>query len=166
MNTTMNANLKKMVVFVVVSVIAIGLFLLAKMSAGRDSSQQVGYKKVEITMERTVCFGTCPSYKLSINERGEITYEGEKFVEVTGVRTAQIHKDEVEKLVDKFFETGFFEMKDEYTGNVTDLPTTITSINIDGRRKTVKNYYGAPEALMELESEIDRTANAYVWIGD
>lgn len=64
-----------------------------------------------------------------------------------------------------FYAKGYFTLQDEYSAPVADLPTTTTSISIDGRYKQVINYYGAPEQLIELENMIDDIAKSERWVG-
>jgi hypothetical protein len=51
-----------------------------------------------ITMERTMCFGTCPAHSLAIHGNRTVNYEGFAFVAVTGSHTYQIFKEKVEQL--------------------------------------------------------------------
>ena len=127
--------------------------------------KQSEYKEVVITLERTLCYGLCPNYKLTIFGDGKVVYEGKNFVKVTGIQTAQISQNKVKELVDEFNQIGYFSLRDEYTEKVTDLPTTITSIIIDGKTKKIVNYYGAPKKLNELENKIDEITNSINWVG-
>ena len=43
-------------------------------------------------------------------------------------------------------------MNNEYTEPITDLPTTFITIN----NKKIRDYFGAPETLKELEDLIDQ----------
>jgi len=124
------------------------------------------YPNVVITIERTPCFGTCPDYKMTINGDGRVVYEGESFVKITGTQTTQLSQDKIKQLVDEFHQVDYFSLKDEYTAHITDLPTTITSITIDGKTKKVVNYYGAPKKLGELENKIDEITNSKNWVGN
>jgi Domain of unknown function (DUF6438) len=126
-----------------------------------------------ITLERTMCFGTCPVYNLTIHGDGSVTYQGQAFVRVKGTVETKIERSKVEKLVRKFEEIGYFELKEKYTTirnpdgtkySFTDLPTTITSITIGDKYKRVGDYLGAPPRLRELEKEIDETAGSDRWV--
>ena len=64
--------------------------------------KQSEYKEVVITLERTLCYGLCPNYKLTIFGDGKVVYEGKNFVKVTGIQTAQISQNKVKELVDEF----------------------------------------------------------------
>jgi hypothetical protein len=119
---------------------------------------------VLITMQRTPCFGTCPAYTVTITGDGRVEYEGKQFVHVTGRATATISPAEVAALVEAFDKAGYFTLNDRYTANITDMPTTITSIRIGERFKQVIDYYGAPQVLKDLEKQIDRVAGTARWV--
>ena len=54
---------------------------------------------------------------------------------------------------------------DENGMSVTDMPTTTTSICLNGKKKRVVNYYHAPRKLDELEDKIDSLAGLYSLLG-
>lgn len=128
---------------------------------------------VVITLERTACLGTCPVYKVTITGDGGVDYEGKEYVRVVGTRRAKINPAEVEHLVQAFQNIHYFDLKDAYRSItnpdgtetiVTDLPTTYTSLSLDGRHMKVEDYVGAPKDLEELEGKIDATANTKRWV--
>ena len=122
-----------------------------------------------ITLERTVCHGTCPSYKLTIDGGGTVNYEGVDFVKVKGKQTANLGSAQIQDLVSAFETANFFSLQDNYTAqDSTDTPSAITSITLNGRTKTVTHYYGdksAPQELFDLESKIDKITNSTQWTG-
>ena len=116
---------------------------------------------VEITLERTGCYGTCPVYSVTIHGDGTVIYEGNHFVRIEGVRTYTIPKESVEELVGMFYEINYFSLNDRYDASVTDLPTVITSITVGNETKKVSNYANAgPPRLFELESKIDKITDS------
>lgn len=111
---------------------------------------------VEITLERTACYGPCPIYSVAIYGDGTVIYDGKQFVKIEGTRTYTIPKESVDEIVRMFYEINYFSLNDNYDANVTDLPTIITSIKIENQTKTVSNYGNAgPVRLQDLESKID-----------
>lgn len=122
------------------------------------------FKDLLITLERTPCFGRCPVYFVSVDENGKVEYEGKNFVGTMGKQTAEVSQEKVRELVAEFMRIKYFELNDEYTQPITDLPTTYTSITIDGRTKKVKNYAGAPAELVALEKKIDEVLNTEQWV--
>src|SRR5438128_1704045 len=67
-----------------------------------------------IRLQRTSCFGPCPIYTVTIDARGTVTYDGERFVRVVGRRTAQINRSTVAALLARAEQTRFFQMRDAY----------------------------------------------------
>ncbi len=124
----------------------------------------IDYQNAVITIRRGMCYGMCPDYTLTIHGDGKIEWDGRHFVYPKGFRRAEINPDDVKELVDEFYRIGYFDMKDEYTANITDLPHTMTSIFVNGQTKQVIDYYGAPQELRQLETMIDDVGGAVNWI--
>jgi len=126
-----------------------------------------------IRLQRTSCLGPCPIYTVTIDARGTVTYEGERFVRVVGRRTAQIDKALVATLLSRAERIRFFQMRDAYrvienpdgtVGMATDLPTKFVSVTVNGRTKNVEDYLAAPDALGDFEREIDAAAGTKRWV--
>lgn len=153
----------------VIAGLVVGIVLVVSFSLLFGSSASFpppnSIENVVITLERTVCFGSCPDYTLTIYGNGTLIYEGRNFVAVTGRQTSNISQEHIQELARAFYAIGYFSLKNEYSAPVTDLPTTTTSIAIDGRYKKIVNYYGAPEQLIELENMIDDIAGSERWVG-
>ena len=129
------------------------------------------YPDLLILMERGVCFGTCPIYKITIHADGTVDYEGVKFVKIEGKRTAQISPEQIKNLVTAIEDIRFFSLEDEYAPNATDLPSIKLSITLDGRSKTVWHYgmiacgaEKATEDLCKFERQIDEAVNSGQWV--
>ena len=116
---------------------------------------------VEITLERTGCYGTCPIYTVSISGDGSVTYQGERFVKTLGVQTYAVSSGDVEQLVAMIYQKNYFSLNDRYEVGATDLPTVITSVRVGDEIKTVENYGGAgPAQLHEIEQKIDEITDS------
>lgn len=123
---------------------------------------------VRITLQRGVCFGFCPDYTVSITGDGQVTYEGRRFVNVTGTQTATIPAADVRALLARFDAIGFECLNDEYLAHVSDLPSYTVTLERNGRTKRVVDYggpgAGMPESVRQLQDEIDRVANTARWV--
>jgi ankyrin repeat protein len=93
-----------------------------------------------------------------------VTYDGERFVRVIGRQTARIAPSLVARLLASAERIHFFDLLDAYRANVTDLPTTIVTVTVNGRTKRVEDYFGAPDILAPFEREIDEAARTKRWI--
>ncbi|HWR57424.1 MAG TPA: DUF6438 domain-containing protein [Thermodesulfovibrionales bacterium] len=123
---------------------------------------------VMITLERTICFGTCPAYKLTVYGNGTVEYEGKDHVKTMGRQTYAISREKVKELIYQFKRVNYFSLNDSYEKiDRTDFPYAITSIRINGKSKTIRHYRGdntAPRELAALERKIDEIAGSARWI--
>src|SRR4029077_12376057 len=115
-----------------------------------------------ISLERTACFGACPIYTVTITGDGQVTFNGRRFVRVTGEQHGTASMADVAHLA-AMVEAGHFScLQDAYRARVTDLPSQIITLERGGQTKTVTDYggemIGMPHAVREIEVEIDRVA--------
>lgn len=125
---------------------------------------------LRITLARTMCFGTCPAYSVEIASDGAVLYRGQDCVVQKGEQRARIAAAAVDALVQKFRDTRYFSLRDAYRADITDNPTTTTSIAFDGKTKTVSDYAGGaagmPKEVSDLEDAIDKAAGTERWVYD
>lgn len=117
-----------------------------------------------ITLERTPCYGPCPAYTLKIYENGCILLNGEKNIKQIGNYQRRISKKEIETLKNHFRTANFFDFKNSYTANQTDLPTTYLTFSDGNKTKTVMDYANAPQSLRELEEAVSKLLDHSKWI--
>jgi hypothetical protein len=123
-----------------------------------------------ITLDRTVCFGVCPSYSLRIGGDGTVVYSGRQFVKVVGTASAQVPVSDVQALVNEMEQANYFNLTVPQTcarGIATDYPTATTSLTLGGATHTVEHYGGnpcAPTVLTTLEDRIDAVAQSTQWV--
>ncbi|MDD4236901.1 MAG: DUF6438 domain-containing protein [Bacteroidales bacterium] len=111
-----------------------------------------------LTLEKTSCRGQCPVFSLSIFENGLVQYTGSKNVDKIGKYEKTLSKTEIKNLKKTFAKSDFFSFENEYTGKITDLPSTYISYTHNGQTKKIRDYYGAPEKLKELEEILNKIA--------
>jgi len=135
---------------------------LVCLSAAAASAQDAA--ALRIYMARTACYGTCPVYSVEMRGDGRVTYKGQENVRVGGTRTWTIDRAAVRALASEMERAGFFEMKDDYSAPVTDLPTVHTVLTSGGRSKVIKDYVGAPAALKLIEARIDAVSGVRAYV--
>jgi Domain of unknown function (DUF6438) len=157
------------------------LFILLAISGcnSEPSSTAVSIEEIPrdlvIVLERGVCFGTCPAYKLTILASGSVEFEGRHFVKEKGIVRATISREALKRLVAEFEKARFFTLKDRYVNEKdgcasvwTDQPMVTTSITIAGKTKSIKHYRGCQglpvlKQLTALEDKIDEVVNSSQW---
>ncbi|HBB94821.1 MAG TPA: acetamidase [Blastocatellia bacterium] len=129
-----------------------------------------------ITLERTVCFGTCPAYRVTISSDGAVTFEGRQYTKTKGTGSGHISTADFRKLVSEFEKIDYFSLPDRYAPGtkecprvVTDMPSADTSIRLKGKSKSVAHYYGCGNSgvlgkLTALETKIDEVTGTQKWI--
>ncbi len=154
--------------YLLVLTVLIALISIAVGCARNQTPTPSDLDEVVITLERTVCFGVCPEYKLIVYGNGTVVYEGKRFVRIEGKRTIAISEEKVRQLLSEFKKIDYFSLNDSYEEFMaTDMPSAFTSLTVDGKTKTVRHYHGdfsAPKELTELEDKIDEIVNSNQWI--
>jgi Domain of unknown function (DUF6438)/Ankyrin repeat len=150
------------------------ILVAASVGLSQTSEQKEGLPDdLVIKLERTACFGTCPVYSVSIDAKGNVTYDGAKFVRVDGRQRDRIPPARVAILLETADRIGFFNLRDQYHSirnpdgtetHVTDLPTAYVTITRGRQSKRVENYIGAPDGLKQLEDQIDEIARTKRWV--
>ncbi|MEE9460467.1 MAG: DUF6438 domain-containing protein [Bacteroidales bacterium] len=107
-----------------------------------------------IELKRTPCYGFCPVYTLKIDKNGKGLFDGVENVEKIGSFSFSLSYDELVELDNAFLQVDFYQLRNIYDAQVSDLPTTYITYNKDGNRKKIMDYYGAPEELRTLENRI------------
>lgn len=116
------------------------------------------------SLKRTPCYGRCPIYEVSIYKSGYVVYNGNRFIEKTGLHRSRLTQEQLKQIAAKAEEIGYFELENNYDSPVTDFPTTITVLNLPGKpKKEIKDRVGAPESLKEYEKFLDNLLNGLAW---
>lgn len=124
---------------------------------------------VTISLSRSICYGFCPSYRVTIHGDGTVRYIGQCFVAVRGIHDYQVPAADVAKLVEEFEAANFFSLRDSYRAHITDNPTYTLTLTIGVRTKTVSDYVGKmdgmPEIVTTLENAVDRVGATAQFVG-
>lgn len=98
----------------------------------------------------------------------KISFVGSSSVVASGKHTAKIDSSVVYKLAKRFIAADFYSMDSQYVASVTDNPTYVLSILIDGHEKKIEDYVGSwkgmPVIIKKLEDAVDETADTQRWI--
>jgi hypothetical protein len=140
----------------------------------------------EVTLTRTVCFGSCPAYTVTIHPDGSVDWRGTQYVAAVGVRHGRIAGDGFARLARAIEKVRFFEL--DANGHLprpaacthhgktstcdfpdivvcSDTPTATVTITRSGAAHTTSNDHCQEAPLDLLEDEIDDVAQTKAWIG-
>lgn len=124
---------------------------------------------IEIDLERTACFGSCPIYTLELYGDGTVVFKGKSFVE-RGLHVVHVPPSRVRDLARGLERAGFFTLSWNRhcgKGRATDLPSAISTLRIDGHKRTIDHYRGdqcAPVVLDRWEQRIDKVGGTSRWL--
>lgn len=124
-----------------------------------------------IEMERTICYGTCPSYTLRIQGNGKVIFNGKEFVAHKGRAVDQISRENFNKLIQLANDIDFMSIptQPECESWMTDHSSVFLTVKIDGESNSVTHYLGCrgfdhEEGLYRFEEAIDSLSGAHRWI--
>jgi hypothetical protein len=127
-----------------------------------------GYDRDDVTsigLRRGVCFGSCPDYDVVLNSDGTATYRGGSFAPRQGEYTGETSRWEFDNLAAFVLRAGFFDWKDEYRENITDLPTYEITVSRAASTKTVLQYgTNEPPDFWVIAEVIDGMSADITWI--
>ncbi len=116
------------------------------------------------SISKGFCFGTCPVYTMKIYKNGMVTYAGTRNVDLIGDYTTQISYAKMLEFVEQAKMIQYMELNDVYDNvGVTDLPSTTTSIVLNGKTKTVKRRYDYPNSILTYEKLFDELLKSADW---
>lgn len=120
------------------------------------------------SIERTPCFGRCPTYSMKIYMDGYVEFNGIRDVDMIGTYTTTISEDKLEAILRQAEEIKFFTFEDKYDdGMITDLPSTTTVIRgTDGKTKSVMRRHGYPKRILTLEQLFDNLIDSERWTSE
>jgi hypothetical protein len=116
-------------------------------------------------IERTPCFGRCPTYVISIYKSGYVVYQAKQWVKDSGIFYTFISQKQLSDISAMAEKIGFAGMQDTYHDpKIMDAPTTFISYRVNGKIKRIDDTYGdTPASLTEFEKYIDGIFSETKW---
>lgn len=117
-----------------------------------------------IAFEKTPCFGRCPVYKVKVYESGFAVYEGINFAEKMGMYSTVLTQSQIENIYQSAIEIGYFKLDAEYNNPlISDLPSTHSRINYDGKDHRIMARNNIPEKLKVFHDNLSVTLLEKNW---
>jgi hypothetical protein len=128
-----------------------------------------------VVLERTLCFGTCPAYRVSIDQRGIVRFHSLNPGDTARRAIGRIDAYEWQNGIMEWMRWyRVIDLPDTLAANKhycpvapTDFPWAFVSIFQPGRSKRIEDYQGCvwrPLALVNFEEWIDKIAKTRRWV--
>lgn len=126
-----------------------------------DGPAKAAYEVVSavdsVTLSRSGCYGTCPSYGVTLYADGRVEWKGHSFIAAAGERKYQVPEAEARRLVERFQSAEVRGLCGDYGQSVTDNAFVLVEISIGGQLKSIHDYAASsPRWFRQLRDEIDR----------
>jgi hypothetical protein len=123
-------------------------------------NKELSKDSIFFSMERTACYGKCPTYKLIVYASGELQYHGKQNVKNIGAFEGTVSEDIRMFIIDEAKKAGYFDLEDTYDSRVSDLPACITYLNTGIQSKKIYDRHGGPEAIKQFQKAVEAKLNA------
>ena len=153
--------------------------LLGACSAHADTRAASAPSDTTVTMQRSTCYGTCPSYTVTVSSDGQVKFDGHLHVR-TDKASGRVAPERVANILAAVEQAGFRTLKDSYTNQddgcaqtMTDMPGVKITVADANGSKTVDFYYGCTGGIADtvkpridqLAKTIDQQLDTARWIG-
>jgi len=136
----------------------------AGQAAAVSSQEQQAARITSISLERTMCLGSCPAYVVALHRDGRATYSGKAHAPRQGAYAAMLHPWTFGQLARLLVEQGFFKLQPSYRARVTCQTSAILRVRRGGRLVQVEDYGRAgPVSLWGLQQAVDAVADRLEW---
>jgi hypothetical protein len=135
-----------------------------------------------IVLERSMCYGTCPAYRLRLSDSGEVRFESRNPGDEGRRITDTIAASTFPALISRARSVGFFDLPSKIAGDsvlchnfATDHATVVVTVFTKAQTKRVEDYHGCFETvehetlpaitrLRAFEVEIDSALGSSRWV--
>jgi hypothetical protein len=120
----------------------------------------------EIQLERTGCFGTCPSYIVTLRADGQATYNGREYAPRSGDHTGEISLWDYGRLCLAIEQSAVLDGPQRFAGQWTDSATVYLRVRLreSGETIEIEDYaQQGPTELWLLQTAIDGVSSEIEW---
>ncbi|WP_406665098.1 DUF6438 domain-containing protein [Gallaecimonas sp. GXIMD1310] len=138
-----------------------------------------GSRAQVIQLQRTTCFGKCPSYIITVFENGEFIWEGRKYVKRRGLYTGHGESSAFKRALALLEKAKIKDFKDYYVygksdgckEDWTDNPSIRILVQTKKYTKEIRHNTGCrgfdrEKDLLSLEDELDKIFVTERWVGE
>lgn len=146
----------------ILSFTALCIIILSACAQQKKTTTNTKANKAEeivyVRMERTACFGQCPTYQTEVFANGKVIYTGKMFTEYEGIYESTISEKDAANVFTELESKHVDTCSKEYYSMIADAPGLIYEIHYkDGRKQEIMNAQAGPEYLRGIAQMIDKT---------
>lgn len=130
-------------------------------AAGKTATTKVSKTAPSISymsMERTACFGKCPTYTVEVYNTGLVRYTSRMFTEYEGVYEKNVGATHAQSLLSQFSQNRIDTCSERYDSYIQDLPGIIYVFKYGKTTKKIMNAEFGPDYLQKLSKQVDELA--------
>ena len=117
-----------------------------------------------VELSRSLCFGTCPSYRVRLYRSGQVEWEGRRWVSTLGLAHAMAPQGLADEIFESVLTDEVWSLCSSYSSSASDLATNVVIVNIGDQQKVIEDYAASgPQLLRELIRRIDSVSNTHQW---
>lgn len=138
---------------------------------GYDFRHPKNMNSLIIQMSRGPCFGSCPSYTITIHGDGLVEYAGGRHVKVQGSQTGVVSKEQIVDILASLDRAKLWSLEDRAFAWCFDSDSVSVSVSIDVETKRVVSDGGCTGAKSGLQArfvqsaaEIDKIVGSDKWV--
>lgn len=154
------------------AVLAIVILLFAwapKMGKTLALTKDMG--SVAVQLSRGPCFGSCPSYVMTIHGNGSVEYTGVRHVRIQGSQTGTVSREQLIRVLESLDHSHFWSLEDRAFAWCFDSDSVSVSVSMDGETKRVVSdggctgwKSGVQARFVQSAAEIDTIVGSDKWV--
>jgi hypothetical protein len=119
-----------------------------------------------LSIEKTVCFGTCPVYVMEVNGKGKMKLNAKRHLKISGNFRGKMSDADFGSVKSQTDDADWKSYKSEYLVGVSDIPSTILRFSYAVGDTTTVRFEGreAPEELQILAKTLEGIQERTSWL--
>jgi hypothetical protein len=139
---------------------AIALLTLVWLPAkGKSLVRARDMDSLTIQLSRGPCYGSCPSYTITVHGSGQIEYVGQRHVKVRGSQTGTVSQQQLVQVLQSLDRVHFFALEGRAFEWCFDTASVAISVSVDGRTKQVISDYSCTGAKSGVQAQFVKSAD-------
>lgn len=128
-----------------------------------DLEKLLSHDSLLFSYRRTPCLGTCPVFTFKVYKDGWATFEGDHYVDLLGVYTANLTASQMMKVEAIFKEAHFYSFDNRYDDSRQDIPSTIIEYHGPQGVKKVVARTSIPHTFRKLSVDLEEFTDEIKW---